>query len=47
MFPNDTEAFFIEVNLKSNKWLNCCSYNPNKIFVSNHLDHIAEGANTY
>ena len=31
-FPNDTEAFFIEINLKGNKWLICCSYNPNKNF---------------
>ena len=25
----------------------CCSYNPNRTFVSNHLDHIAKGINTY
>ena len=37
-FPNDIEAFFIEINLKGNKWLICCSYNPNRTFVSNHLD---------
>ena len=37
-FPNDTEAFFIEINLKGNKWLICCSYNPNRTFISNHLD---------
>ena len=24
-----------------------CSYNPNITFVSNHLDHIAKGVNTY
>ena len=46
-FPNDIEAFFIEINLKGNKWLICCSYNPNRTFVSNHLDHIAKGINTY
>ena len=46
-FPNDIEAFFIEINLKDNKWLICCSYNPNRTFVSNHLDHIAKGINTY
>ena len=46
-FPNDIEAFFIEINLKGNKWLICCSYNPNRTFASNHLDHIAKGMNTY
>ena len=25
----------------------CCSYNPNRTFASNHLDHIAKGINTY
>ena len=24
----------------------CCSFNPNRTFVSNHLDHIAKGVNT-
>ena len=46
-FPNDIEEFFIEINLKGNKWLTCCSYNPNRTFVSNHLDHIAKRINTY
>ena len=46
-FPNDIEAFFIEINLKGNKWLICCSYNPNRTFTSNHLDHIATRINTY
>ena len=46
-FPNDIEAFFVEINFKGNKWLTCCSYNPNRTFVSNHLDHIAKGINTY
>ena len=46
-FPNDVETFFIEINLKGNKWLICCSYNPNIIFASNHLDHIAKGINTH
>ena len=45
--PNDIEAFFIEINLKGNKWLICCSYNPNRTFASNYLDHIATGINTY
>ena len=47
MSPNDIESFFVEVNLKDNKCLICCSYNLNKTFVSNHQDHIAKGINTY
>ena len=43
----EIEAFFIEINIKGNKWLICCSYNPNRIFVSRHLDHIAKGIDTY
>ena len=31
---NDIEAFFIEINIKGNKWHICCSYNPNRIFIS-------------
>ena len=46
-FPNDIGAFFIEINLTRNKGLICCSYNPNRIFLSNHLDHIAKEINTY
>ena len=47
LFPNDIEVVFIEINIKRNKWLTCCSYNPNIIFVSGHLDHIAKGIDTY
>ena len=46
-FPNGIEAFFIEVSLKGNKWLVCCSYNLNRTFVSNQLDDIAKGINSY
>ena len=33
IFPNDIEVFFIEINIKGNKWLICCSYNANRIFA--------------
>ena len=46
-FPNDIEVFFVEINLKGNKWLICCLCNPNRTFVSNLQDHIAKGINTY
>ena len=47
MFTSDTEALFIEIDLKENKLLICCSYNSNRTFASNHPDHIAKGINTY
>ena len=47
IFPNGIEAFFIEINIKGNKWLTCCSYNPITIFVSVQLDHIAKGIDIY
>ena len=47
IFPNDIEAFFIEINIKGNKWLICCSYNPNIIFVSRNFDHVVKGIDTY
>ena len=47
IFSNDIEVFFIEINIKRHKWLICCSYNPNRIFVSGHLNHIAKGIDTY
>ena len=33
----DIEAVFIEINIKSKKWLLCCTYNPNKCLIENHL----------
>ena len=31
--PSDIEAIFIEMNIKSKKWLLCCTYNPNKSLI--------------
>ena len=31
--PLDIEASFIEMNIKSKKWLLCCAYNPNKSLI--------------
>ena len=28
--PSDIEAISTETNIKSQKWLLCCTYNPNK-----------------
>ena len=40
------EAFFIEIVLKSCKWLICCSYNPNRINVTTQLDEIGKALDT-
>ena len=31
------EGLFVEINLRKKKWLLCCSYNPKKSLISNHL----------
>ena len=38
--PLPTECFFVEINLRKRKWLVCCSYNPHKDNISNHLQLI-------
>ena len=35
--PSDIEAIFNEMNIKSTKWLLCCTYNRNKSLIENHL----------
>ena len=40
--PSDIEAVFIEVNIKSKKWFLCCTYNPNKSLIENHLRQLQE-----
>ena len=40
--PSDIEAVFIEMNIKSKKWFLCCTYNPNKSLIENHLRQLQE-----
>ena len=35
--PSDIQAISIEMNIKSKKWLLCCTYNPNKSLIGSHL----------
>ena len=35
--PSDMEAIFTEMNIKSKNWLLCCTYNPKKYLIENHL----------
>ena len=35
--PPDIEILFFELNLMNRKWLVCCSYNPKKNLIKEHL----------
>ena len=41
------ETIFIEISLKSKKWLLSCSYNPNLTLVNNHIQNISRGLDFY
>ena len=47
--PNDIKSFFIETKVNTCKWLVscCCSYNPNGINVSTHLEQIRKALDIY
>ena len=47
VFPNDIEALFTETKVNTCKWLVCCSYNPNRINVSTHLEQIKKALDMY
>ena len=36
------ESFYVELNLRNNKWLINCSYNPHKSLIGNHLDAVSK-----
>ena len=38
---NHIESFYVELNLRNEKWLINCSYNPNKTMICNHLDPLS------
>ena len=38
--PSDLETFFIDMNIKSEKYLICCRYDPNKSHIENHRRHL-------
>ena len=39
---NPIESFYVELNLRTNKWVINCSYNPHKCLIRNHLDAISK-----
>ena len=36
------ESFYVKLNLRNNKWLINCSYNPHKSLIGNYLDEISK-----
>ena len=36
------EGFYVEINLRKNKWLLFCSYNPNKSNIQSHLENLTK-----
>ena len=46
--PNSSvENIFIEINLRSKKWLLSCSYNPNLTLLNNHIRNTSRGLDFY
>ena len=41
------ECFFIEINLRKRKWLVCCSYNPHRDNIKEHLNTISANLDLY
>ena len=41
------EGMFIELNFRKKKWLLCCSYNPNKNTISDHLEILRRNLDLY
>ena len=41
------EPLFIELNFCKKKWLLCCTYNPNRNNISNHLDLLRRNLDLY
>ena len=46
-FSNNVEGFFAEINLRKKKWLLCCSYNPKKSTIADHLTEIGKNLDIY
>ena len=44
---NHIESFYVEINLRNEKWLINCSYDPNKTMICNHLDALSKHLDLY
>ena len=47
IYKKPIESFFIEMNLRHNKWLINCSYNPHKNNIATHIDRLSESFDTF
>ena len=43
----NTEAFLAEVKINKKKWLVCCSYNPHKALIENHINELGKALDIY
>ena len=41
------DSLFVELNFRKKRWLLCCTYNPNRNNISNHLDLLRRSLNLY
>lgn len=41
------EAYYIELNLRQNEWLICCTNNLNRSAIDNHLDYLNKSLAIY
>ena len=41
------EGFFVEINMRNDKWLINCSYNPHKNMIGNHLCALSKKLDLY
>ena len=44
---SEIEAFYVELSIRKKKWLLCCSYNPNKTFITKHLAEIGRNRDLF
>ena len=44
---SEIEAFYVELTIRKKKWLLCCSYNPNKTFITKHLAEIGRNRDLF
>ena len=44
---SEIEAFYVELTVRKEKWLLCCSYNPNKTFIMKHLLEIGKNRDLF
>ena len=41
------EGFYVEINMRNDKWLINCSYNPHKNMIGNHLCALSKKLDLY